>query len=43
MRRGKKVAERITKETTHEEVVGLIVGSVEADSELQRSSVKNNI
>ncbi len=32
MRRGKKVAERITKKTTHEEIVGLIVGSVEADS-----------
>lgn len=31
MRRGKKVAERITKKTTHEEVVGLIVGSIEAD------------
>ena len=43
MRRGKKVAERITKETTHEEVVGLIVGSVEADSEQQESSVKNNV
>ncbi len=43
MRRGKKVAERITKETTHEEVVGLIVGSVEADSEQQGSSVKNNV
>jgi len=42
MRRGKKVAERFTKETTHEEVVGLIVGSVEADSE-QGLSVKNNI
>jgi ABC-type sugar transport system ATPase subunit len=42
MRRGKKVAERITKKTTHEEVVGLIVGSVEADSE-QKSSVKNNV
>jgi ABC-type sugar transport system ATPase subunit len=32
MRRGKKVAERITKKTTHEEVVGLIVGSIKADS-----------
>src|SRR6056297_940829 len=42
MRRGKKVAERITKKTTHEEIVGLIVGSVEADSK-QKSSVKNNI
>jgi ABC-type sugar transport system ATPase subunit len=42
MRRGKKVAERITKKTTHEEVVGLIVGSVEADSE-QKSSVRNNV
>ena len=43
MRRGKKVAERITKKTTHEEIVGLIVGSVEADSEQQESSVKNNV
>jgi len=43
MRRGKKVAERFTKETTHEEVVGLIVGSVEADSEQLGSSVKNNV
>jgi len=42
MRRGKKVAERITKETNHEEIVGLIVGSVEADS-VQESSVKNKV
>lgn len=42
MRRGKKVAERVTKKTTHEEVVGLIVGSVEADSE-QKSSIKNSV
>ncbi len=33
MRRGKKIAERITSKTTHEEIVGLIVGSVEADAE----------
>lgn len=33
MRRGKKIAERFTKKTTHEEIVGLIVGSVEADVE----------
>jgi len=31
MRRGKKVAERITAETTADEVVGLIVGSVPGD------------
>jgi len=30
MRRGKKVAERNTKETTPDEVVGLITGSEEA-------------
>jgi simple sugar transport system ATP-binding protein len=29
MRRGKKVGERIVKETNPDEVVGLIVGSVE--------------
>jgi ABC-type sugar transport system ATPase subunit len=33
MRRGKKVAERVTKETTPDEVVGLIIGS----EEVQRS------
>jgi ABC-type sugar transport system ATPase subunit len=38
MRRGKKVAERIPKKTTQEEIVGLIVGSVKADKE-QVSSV----
>jgi ABC-type sugar transport system ATPase subunit len=31
MRRGKKVAERITKETTPDEVVGLIIGSEEVE------------
>ena len=31
MRRGKKVAERITKETTTDEIVGLIVGSLPGD------------
>jgi len=31
MRRGQKVAERITAKTTHEEVVGLIVGSIGVD------------
>ncbi len=31
MRRGKKVAERMTKETTPDEVVGLIIGSEEVD------------
>ena len=31
MRRGKKVAERITAETTPDEVVGLIVGSIPGD------------
>jgi len=31
MRRGKKVAERITKETTPEEVVGIITGSEEVE------------
>ena len=29
MRRGRKVAERVTKETTPDEVVGLIIGSEE--------------
>jgi len=33
MRRGKKIAERITAETTPDEVVGLIVGSVAGDYE----------
>ena len=33
MRRGKKVAERITAETTPDEVVGLIVGSIPGDYE----------
>lgn len=33
MRRGKKVAERITAKTTHEEIVGLIVGSIEVNVE----------
>jgi hypothetical protein len=33
MRRGKKVAERITAETTPDEVVGLIVGSLPGDYE----------
>ncbi|GAB4112726.1 MAG: ATP-binding cassette domain-containing protein [Candidatus Caldatribacteriota bacterium] len=33
MRRGKKVAERATAKTTHEEVVGLIVGSIDVDEE----------
>jgi hypothetical protein len=28
MRRGKKVAERVTKKTSADEVVGLIVGSI---------------
>jgi len=31
MRRGKKVAERITKDTTTDEIVGLIVGSLPGD------------
>jgi simple sugar transport system ATP-binding protein len=31
MRRGKKVAERLTKETTPDEVVGLIIGSEEVE------------
>jgi ABC-type sugar transport system ATPase subunit len=31
MRRGKKVAERNTAETTADEVVGLIVGSIPGD------------
>jgi len=31
MRRGKKVAERITKDTTTDEIVGLIVGSLSGD------------
>jgi simple sugar transport system ATP-binding protein len=31
MRRGKKVAERVTKETTPDQVVSLITGSEEAD------------
>jgi len=31
MRRGKKVAERITKKTNVDEVVGLIVGSLPGD------------
>jgi ABC-type sugar transport system ATPase subunit len=33
MRRAKKVAERITAETTPDEVVGLIVGSIPGDYE----------
>jgi ABC-type sugar transport system ATPase subunit len=40
MRRGKKVAERITQKTTQEEVVGLIVGSIEADSEQEIQETK---
>lgn len=31
MRRGKKIAERMTKETTTDEIVGLIVGSIPGD------------
>lgn len=31
MRRGKKIAERITKKTNVDEVVGLIVGSLPGD------------
>jgi ABC-type sugar transport system ATPase subunit len=31
MRRGKKVAERLTKDTTPDEVVGLIIGSEEVE------------
>ena len=41
MRRGKKAAERTTKETTQEEIVGLIVGSVDADSELSIPAEKS--
>jgi len=33
MRRGRKIAERITKETTADEIVGLIVGSLPGDYE----------